>query len=756
MNIVTNNKWIGQRTIRPDGVDKVTGRAAFAADTNMPGMIWGKVLRSPHPHARIRKIDTSKAEKLPGVKAVVTSRDIVDFPVDKSVMLGIQDMRWMCRNVMARDKALFPGHPVAAVAATTEAIATEACKLIEVDYEVLPWAIEIDDALKDGAPILHEWNKFDGKPSNIMGKLESKKGDIAEGFAKADIVIERSFTTRPVHQGYIEPHACLISVAADGKTTIWSSSQGQFMVRAMTSYLTGIPQSDIRAIPAEIGGGFGGKTIVYLEPLATLLAKKSGRPVKMVMTREEVMRATGPTSGSKSTVKIGATRDGRIVAAHGIFYLQAGAFPGSPIRGAVGCSFAPYDIPHILSQGFDVCSNRSKVAAYRAPGAPIGAYAVECVLDEVASALEMDPLDFRLKNAAKEGTKAAHGPVFPRIGYIETLEMAKNHPHYHAPLGKSQGALRGRGVASGFWFNAGGESSAQVNITEDGNVVVTTGHPDIGGSRAGIANICAELLGIDYKRVSVIIGDTQTIGFSNLTGGSRVLFASSMVVTQSTEKIIQTLRERAAKIWEIDPEAVKWENGAAHPVSPNAGQFEPITLAELAEKAPAMGGPIGAGVQLNTQGADGGFGTHICDVEVDTDLGIVRVIRYTAIQDVGRAIHPGYVEGQLQGGVVQGIGWALNEEYIYNKDGKVDNPGFLDYRMPVCSDMPMIDCGLVEVPNPKHPQGVKGVGEVPLVPVMAAVANAVYNALGKRFYSLPMSPPKVSAVLDAPVQQAAE
>jgi CO/xanthine dehydrogenase Mo-binding subunit len=757
MNIVTNNKWIGQRTIRPDGVDKVTGRAAFAADTTMPGMIWGKVLRSPHPHARIKSIDTSKAEKLPGVKAVVTAKDVVDFPIEKgAVMLGIQDMRWMCRNVMARDKVLFPGHPVAAVAATSEAIAAEACKLIEVDYQVLPFAIEIDDALKDGAPILHEWNKFDGKPSNIVGKLEHKKGDIAEGFAKADVVIERTFTTRPVHQGYIEPHACLISVAADGKATIWSSSQGQFMVRAMVAYLSGIPQSSIRAIPAEIGGGFGGKTIVYLEPLATLLAKKSGRPVKMVMTREEVMRATGPTSGSKMTVKIGATKDGRITAAHGVFYLQAGAFPGSPIRVAAGCSFAPYDIPHVLSQGYDVCSNRSKVAAYRAPGAPIGAYAVECVLDELAEAVKMDPLEFRLKNAAKEGTKAAHGPTYPRIGYIETVEMAKNHPHYSAPLGQSPGRLRGRGVASGFWFNAGGESSAQVNITEDGNVVVTTGHPDIGGSRAGIANICAELLGIDYRRVSVIIGDTQTVGFSNLTGGSRVLFASSMVVTQATDKVIQTLRERAAKIWNIDPEAVKWENGAAHPASPNAGQFPPLTLEELAEKAPALGGPVGASVQLNTQGADGGFGTHICDVEVDVDLGIVRVIRYTAIQDVGRAIHPGYVEGQLQGGVAQGIGWALNEEYIYTKDGKVDNPGFLDYRMPVCSDLPMIDCGLVEVPNPKHPQGVKGVGEVPLVPVMAAVANAVYNALGKRFYSLPMSPPKVSAVLDAPRAQAAE
>src|ERR1700744_3667658 len=369
MNVVTNNKWIGQRTIRPDGVDKVTGRAAFAADTTMPGMIWGKGLRSPHPHARIKSIYNSKAEALPGVKAVVPARHILDFPIDKSVMLGIQDMRWMCRNVMARDKALFPGHPVAAVAATTEAIAAEACKLIEVDYEVLPFAIEIDDALKDDAPILHEFNKFDGKPSNIAGKLELKKGDVAQGFAEADIVIERTFTTRPVHQGYIEPHACLISVAADGKTTIWSSSQGQFMVRAMTAYLTGIPQSSIRAIPAEIGGGFGGKTIGFLEPLPTLLAKKSGRPVKMVMTRDEVMRATGPTSASKSTVKIGARKDGTVVAAQGTFYLQAGALPGSPIRGAVGCSFAPYDIPNVLSVGFDVVSNRSKVAAYRAPGA---------------------------------------------------------------------------------------------------------------------------------------------------------------------------------------------------------------------------------------------------------------------------------------------------------------------------------------------------------------------------------------------------
>src|SRR5829696_4312931 len=340
-----DNKWIGKRTPRPDGADKVTGRAAYAADTTMPGMIWGKVLRSPHPHARIKSIDTSKAEKLPGVMAVMTSKDIVDFPVDKGpVMLGIQDMRWMCRNVMAREKALFHGHPVAAVAAISQAVAAEALKLIKVDYQVLPWAINIKDAMKPGAAPLHDHVKFDGKPSNIAGTLEHKLGDVEAGFKDADVIVERSFKTEAVHQGYIEPHAALVS-HADGKVTIWSSSQGQFMVRAMCALMSGIAQSDIRAIPAEIGGGFGGKTIVYLEPLALMLSKKSGRPVKMVMTREEVMRATGPTSGSFSTVKIGAKKDGTFVAAKGDFYIQAGCLPGGPLRGPVGCSFAPYDIP---------------------------------------------------------------------------------------------------------------------------------------------------------------------------------------------------------------------------------------------------------------------------------------------------------------------------------------------------------------------------------------------------------------------------
>jgi len=463
------------------------------------------------------------------------------------------------------------------------------------------------------------------------------------------------------------------------------------------------------------------------------------------MTREEVFRASGPTSGSSSTVKIGATKDGKITAVEGTWRLQAGAFPGSPTRGAIGCGFAPYDIENVRVVGLDVVSNRPKATAYRAPGAPIGAYPVECVLDEVAAAIGMDPLAFRLKNAAKKGTKSAYGPTFNRIGYEETVKAALEHPHYKAPLGPNQG----RGVASGFWFNAGGESSAQVNVNEDGTVVVVTGHPDIGGSRASTVNIASELLGIHYSKVQALIGDTSMIPYSALTGGSRVTFASGIVVTKSTEQVIDILRQRAAMIWKIDVDAVVWENGHARPAGDNAGQFEPLSLAEIAAKASATGGPINARSSLNTVGAEGGFATHICDVEVDRDTGQVMVTRYTAVQDAGRAIHPSYVEGQMQGGVAQGIGWALNEEYIYDKNGRMDNPGFLDYRMPVASDLPMIDTVIIEVPNEKHPQGVRGVGEVPIVPPLAAVANAIHMALGLRFNELPMSPPKVRKALKA-------
>jgi CO/xanthine dehydrogenase Mo-binding subunit len=746
-----DNKWIGKRTIRPDGADKVTGRATFGADFNLPGMLWGKVLRSPHPHAKIISINLEKAKAAPGVKSVICSDDMVEFPLDTPVMVGPADMRFVSRNILARDKVLYAGHPVAAVAATSVKNAQDALALIEVEYEVLPHVIDVEDAMKPDAPVLHDFLRTGGvdpKPesaSNVASRLEFKLGDLDAGFAAADVIVERTYKTKPVHQGYLEPHACLVSVAKDGQATIWSSSQGHFMVRSATAIMTGLNVADIRAIPAEIGGGFGGKTIVYLEPLALIMARISGFPVKMVMTREEVFLATGPTSGSWNTVKIGATKEGKITAATATFRFQAGAFPGSPARPAASCAFAPYEIENVQAIGYDVVMNRPKSNAYRAPGAPIAAFSVESAIDELARKLGLDPVEFRLKNAAKEGTRAAYGPTFRKIGFVETLDAAKRHPHYSAPLGPNQG----RGVASGFWFNVGGESSAQIHVNEDGTVTVITGHPDIGGSRASMVNITAEMLGIDYNLVRAQIGDTNAIGISATTGGSRVTFAAGMAVTQVAEKVILTLRERAAKIWDIDLDAVVWENGEASPAGSNAGDFEPLSLADLAAKAAATGGPIAGQISINAQGAAPAFATHICDVEVDPDTGRVEILRYTAVQDVGRAVHPSYVEGQIQGGVAQGVGWALNEEYIYGDDGQMQNPGFLDYRMPVASDLPMIEAVVVEVPNDAHPHGVRGVGEVPIAPPMAAVANAIESATGLRLQDLPMSPPKVLAGLDA-------
>ncbi|HEV7994816.1 MAG TPA: xanthine dehydrogenase family protein molybdopterin-binding subunit [Stellaceae bacterium] len=754
-------KVVGTRPIRPDGVDKVTGRANFGADMVMPGMLWGKVKRSPHAHARILSINTEKAKALPGVKAVITWEDFPAIASEEAfVGEGPMNFRDLSRNCMARERALYDGHAVAAVAAISPAIAEQACELIEVDYHVLPHVIDVEEAMKPDAPLLHDDLYTQGvepkptRPSNIAKRVAFAKGDIEAGFREADVTIERRYTTKPVHQGYIEPHACVVSYASDGQCTIWSSSQGQFMVRAYCAKLLGLDISDIRAIPAEIGGGFGGKTLVYLEPLALAMAKKSGRPVKMVMSREEVFRGTGPTSGGVIEVKIGAKRDGRIVAADLALKYQAGAFPGSPVGPGCMCGFAMYDIPNVNIVGYDVVSNRPKVAAYRAPGAPISSFGVESCMDELAAQLDIDPLALREKNAAKDGTKAAHGPTYVNIGYAETVDAAKNHPHLQHKLGPNQG----RGVASGFWFNIGGESSAAVHINEDGTAVVVSGNPDIGGSRASIAMMAAEVLGIPVEKVRPIVGDTSSIGFSFLTGGSRVTFATGMAATQAAEKVVEQLKQRAAMIWDIAPDAVEWKDGKAYPAGANAGSFEPLPLAEIALKSGRTGGPISAEVSLNAQGAGPGFATHICDVEVDPETGHVKILRYTAVQDVGRAIHPSYVEGQIQGGVTQGVGWALNEEYIYDKDGRLENPGFLDYRCPVASDMPMIEAVMVEVPNPRHPFGARGVGEVPIVPPMAAVANAIAAATGIRLRDLPMSPPRLRAALDAqePVRKAAE
>ena len=740
---------VGTRPIRHDGADKVTGRALYGADFDTAGLLHGKILRSPHAHARIRSVDTSAAEALPGVAAVVVSADFAS-DADAVVDLGESEttLKWLRDNVLASDKALYRGHAVAGVAASNPHVAEEAVALIKVDYEVLPPVVTVEQAMADGAPILHdslktkELGEETDTVSNIAEHFQHKKGDAAKGFAEADVVVEREYRAKTVHQGYIEPHNATALWNADGRLHVWCSTQGAFTVRDAMAQLLDMPVSNIRVTPMEIGGGFGGKIPVYLEPVAALLSRKTGQAVKMVMSRADVFEASGPTCGSWSRVKIGAKRDGTITAAEVDLACEAGAYPGSPVGAGAMCALAAYDIENGTVDGYDVVVNKPKTAAYRAPGAPNAAFAVEQAVDELAQKLGMDPIDLRLKNAAKEGTRRVDGPTFNRVGLVETLEAMRDHPHYSAPLGENQG----RGVAVGFWFNIGFDSAVNLAVNADGTVNLTEGSTDIGGTRASIAMQAAEVLGIPAEDIRPSVVDTDSIGFTAVTGGSRTTFATGWAAYEAAQSVKSQMIERAAKIWEVDADSVDMDKGV---ISSKSDPELSVTFAELAAQLGGSGGGISGAASVSPTGVGGSFAGNIVDVEVDPETGKTDVTRFTAFQDVGKAIHPSYVEGQMQGGSVQGIGWALNEEYYMNEDGGMVNSTLLDYRMPTSLDLPMIDTVIVEVANPGHPFGVRGVGEANIVPPTPAVANALQRATGRRLFETPMNPVAITAASDA-------
>ncbi len=743
-------KVIGTRPIRPDGTDKVTGRAEYGADIQLTGMLFGAVKRSPHAHAVIKRINVEKALALPGVKAVVT-RD--DFPSVGDSLVDIMEgpgtpLPQLVDRIMASKKALFRGHAVAAVCATDPHTAEDASALIEVEYEELPAVFNVREAMLDTTPVLHEdmrTREFatvgeaqTDKPTNIASHRQFRKGDLDRGFAEADVIVEGEYETARFHQGYIEPQNATAFWNKDGHLTIWASTQGLFGVRNAVSDVLDIPLSQISVMPVEIGGGFGGKLGIYLEPLAAILAKKVGRPVKMTMTRNEVFEATGPTSASYAQVKVGAKKDGTIVAANAMLAFESGAYAGSPIGGGMNGVFAPYDIPNVTVDGYDVLVNLSKTAAYRAPGTPAGMYGSEALLNELAETLGMDPIDLRLKNASKEDTVRANGQKFRVIGNIEVMEAMRDSAHYRSEL---QGPNRGRGIALGFWGNGGGESSSSASVSADGSVSLVLGSVDIGGTRAALAMQLAETLGIGIEKVQPKIVDTDSVGFTGNTGGSRTAFAGGWVAYDLGMDIRAKLVARAAKIWECDEAEVTYgDDGVIRGPDDKEGKPLRFTFKKIAGQLPRTGGTIdtGANGARNTQGP--AFAGHIVDLEIDPETGKSQILRYTAVQDVGTAIHPSYVEGQIQGGVAQGIGMALSEEYYLGKDGRILNPSFLDYRMPTSLDVPMIDTILVEVANPGHPYGVRGVGEVPIVPPLAAVQTAIYHATGHRFPDLPITP----------------
>lgn len=736
---------IGSRPTRQDGYDRITGRAKYTADVNLPGTFYAKILRSPHAHANIKSIDTSKAQNLPGVRAIITSKDFGFSDDEMRNPIGYETFGPPKQAILAYHKVYYVGHPVAAVAADDPNIAEEALSLIQIDYEVLPHVLTAWEGIKDDAPLLHD--NLNDNSNNVATHIRYEKGDLQKGFGEADFIIEREFYTGTVHQGYIEPHVSTALWDKNGRIYLWTSTQGHFQARDVTAMTLGIPPSQVKITPSEIGGGFGGKLAIYLEPIVALLSKKTGHPVKSSMTRKEVMEATGPASGTFIKVKMGATKDGKLTAGEAIMQYDLGAFPGaSAMSRGVIMVFAPYDIENVITDGQDIVVNKPSCKAYRAPGAPQVAFAAEQVVDELANKIGIDPLEFRYMNAAQEGTRRHDGIVYPKIGFKEVLEATKNHPHYTSSLERkgSDGKLRGRGVASGLWVNAGAASSATLAVQYDGTVGLITGSIDVAGAKTALAMQAAEALGLDVEDVQATVGDTDSVGWTNFSAGSRTIFATGIAVYEAAQKLLNEMKDRLGLIWDIPSEQINFSNGL---FNSNSDPKRKITFKELAGELEHTGGTITSSASVDPAGVGATLGTHIADVEVDPETGKVDVIRYTVIQDAGKAIHPSYVEGQMQGGAVQGIGWALNEEYYYDDKGQMVNSSFLDYRMPTSLDVPMIDTVIVEVTNPGHPYGVRGVGENNIVPPMATIANAIQDAIGVRMTQLPMKPIRILEAL---------
>ncbi len=736
---------IGRKTPKVDAIDKVTGRAQFGADVPLPRLLVGKVLRSAYAHARIRRIDTSIAAALPGVHAIITGNDlptVTPGTPGRSGSATIQES-YLSQEVLARDRVLFHGHAVAAVAATSSDIAEAALELIRVEYEPLPYVLDAVEAMQPGAVRLHDdlyTQTATGRattPSNVAEHLEMGRGDVQRGFAEADVVVERSFRTQTVHQSYIEPDSETAWVREDGSVIVWANTQTTFTQRHELAMLLDLPMHKVRVIPTEVGGAFGGKETIRVSALCVALSRQARLPVRLTLSREEVLRATGPGSATVSTIKVGARHDGTITAIQARLVYDAGAFPGAPLRSAIRRVFSHYRTPNLKIDAFDVVTNKPHVAAYRAPGGTPTNFALESVIDEVGETLRIDPLAFRLQNVSRPGDPMPDGVTLPSVSLGELLQRVQRHPCWTTSLTAPN---QGRGIALGLWTHPGGTTSCHLTLNADGSVTLVLGTVDLSATRTSLSMVAAEALGLDLEDVQVVVGDTDTVAYSGASAGDKVTYVTSKAILQASHDLLEQLKARVAAVLEASPQDIIyeckrfWVQG-----SPERG----MTLAEIAQRTIRSGGAVmsfaSASETFSSVALAPNAAAHVVDVEVDRDTGQVKILRYTTFQDVGLCVNPDQVEGQMQGGATQGIGWALSETYLVDDKGAVRNANLLDYRLPSTLDVPYIAANVVEVPSSDHPYGIRAVGQVPIVPPAAALANAIYRATDVRLRELPMT-----------------
>lgn len=752
--MATTYKSIGKRVKRLDSPPKLTGHEKFTGDLRFPGMLRARLIGSDYAHARIVSVNAEGALQVPGVVAVLTSKDL---PVARAEN-GASPI-----SILADGEALYVGHPVAVALAETDQAARDAVDLITVDYEELDVLIDLEAAAAEDAPKVSlggagafadeaEMHNADAAvggtdedlPPNVSSSINFQRGDLEKGFSEADEIVELEISSDVVHQGYIEPQVALAVPEQFGRITLYTSTQAAFHGRQKTAESLGVDLDDIKVVPMPVGGGFGGK-FVLIEPLVAALAKAVNRPVLLQFTREEDLLTGNPAPDCKIQIKLGARRDGTITALDAFLLFDSGAASGSPLSIGGMLLGGYYRFQNFRVHGFEVQTHRPSFGSYRAPGAQQASFAIESAMDELARKLDLDPLEFRLQNCVVEGDERPNGGVWPRIGLKETLEAVREHPLWkEREQRRAEGS--GIGIAVGGWPGGLEPATAACRLDADGKLTVMLGSVDLNGTNTSFAQVAAESLGISPEDVRVRTADTDSAPYAGGTGGSKITYTVGVAVKKAADDAVEQIKQIAAQQLEASVEDLELVDGFVRVKGvPDSG----ISLKDVAglgmRTAGGFGPVLGRGASAISNIAPG-FAVHLAEVKVDELTGEVKVVNYVAAQDVGFAINPAAVEGQIHGGAAQGIGWALYEGIHYNEDGSPDASSLLDYTLPRANMIPPIDVVLVEVASAEGPYGAKGVGEPPAIPGPAAIGNAIRDAIGARITDLPIRP---SAVLEA-------